>query len=350
MPTVLVAGSNGLVGRHAAAAFAATPGWRVVTAGPTAEAGVVDEHVTVNLLDPAEALEAVAVRPDVTHLVFGAHVDAPSAAARSEANVALLANTLAGFRQSRSLLQHVTLYQGAKAYGAHLGPYKIPAKESDPRVPVPSYLDDQADLLIESAASDGFHWTVLRPDTVIGYAGHPDNLLMVLAAYASVCRARGLPLRFPGNEAQYRCLAQVTDADLLGHASVWAAASEAAADDVFNVTNGDVFRWCDVWPRVADAFGIDVAPPAPFSLVEAMEGNADVWEWLVNQYDLVPTPWEAVADWAFGDRVFQAGYDQLFSTVKVRQAGFAEALDSEQRFIHWFSWLAGAKVIPPLVA
>ncbi|HEY2429092.1 MAG TPA: hypothetical protein VGI06_09195, partial [Acidimicrobiales bacterium] len=311
---------------------------------------LIDEHVAVNLLDAGETLEAVAARPDVTHVVFGAYTDGATATARCEANVSLLANTLAGFRQSRSLLQHVTLFQaGGASYGADLGPYKIPAKESDPRLPVPSYLDDQADLLIDSGASDGFRWTVLRPDMVVGYApGHPNNLLMVLAAYASVCRARGLPLRFPGTDAQYRCLAQVTDAELLGRASVWAASSEGAADDVFNVTNGDVFRWCDVWPRVADAFGIEVAPPAPFSLAEAMDGNGDVWEWLVNQYDLVPTPWERVANWAFGDRVFHAGYDQLFSTVKIRQAGFGEAADSEQRFTHWFSWLAAAKVIPPL--
>jgi nucleoside-diphosphate-sugar epimerase len=355
LPTILVAGANGLVGRHAAAAFATTPGWRVITAGRRAVPGeiaeVIDEHLTVDLLDPTEALDVATVRPDVTHLVFAAYAARPSAGERSEANVALLSNTLAGFRQSQSLLQHVTLYQGGGAYGGDTGPYKIPARESDPRLPLPNFADEQADLLIESASSDGFRWTVLRPDTVVGYTvGNPMNLLMVLAAYASVCRARGMPLRFPGSEAQYRCLSQVTDAELLGRASVWAASSEGAVDDVFNVTNGDAFRWCDLWPRIAETFGVGLAPPVPFSLVEAMEGNGDVWEWLVNQYDLIPTAWDQVANWSFGDAVLGAGYDKLFSTVKIRQGGFGEAMDSEEQFVRWFDRLAAMKAIPPLGA
>lgn len=346
MPTVLIAGANGLVGRHVAGAFWGEPGWRVVTIGRHATAGrgpdAPDPHLAVDLLDAAAVHDAVAAQPDVTHLVF-------SARGARDADVTMLANVLAAFRESPALLRHVTMFQSARAYGGGFGPYKIPAKESDPRLPVPEVCDEQLDVLVEAAASDGFRWTALRADTVIGYAaGNPRNLLMVLAVYASVCRARGLPLRFPGTEDQYRCLAQVTDANLLGRAAVWAAGSEAAADDVFNVTNGDAFRWCDLWPRIADAFGIGVAPPSPFSLVDAMGGNGDVWDWLVNQYELVPSKWEDLVDWAFGDAVLRAGFDRLYSTVKVRAAGFGDAYDSEDRFTDWLSRLASERVIPPL--
>lgn len=340
MPTVLIAGANGLVGRHAAGAFWGVPGWQVVTAGRRAGSG--GDHLAVDLLDPAAAHEAIEARPDVTHLVFAAH------SGRGDAEVSMLVNVLAAFRESQSMVQQVTMFQSPRAYGAGVGAYKVPAKESDPRLPVPDPGDEQMDQLVEAAASDGFHWTVLRADSVIGYApGSPRNLLMVLAVYASVCRARGLPLRFPGTEEQYRALAQVTDANLLGRAAVWAATAESAQDDVFNVTNGDAFRWCDLWPSIAEAFGIGVAPPAPFTLAEAMGGNGDVWDWLVSQYELAPSKWEDLVDWSFGDSVLQAGYDRLFSTVKIRAAGFGDAYDSEDRFREWFGRLASEQVIPP---
>jgi len=351
VPTVLVAGSTGVIGCHAAAEFATTPGWRVVTAsrGRGCPGAPIDEHVTVDLLRSGDVEGMASTRPDVTHLVFAAGAGASQSGGPADGAVAMLANTLAAFRHSRSLLQHVTVFQSGAAYGAGLGPYKIPAKESDPRLPMTGVDEQLVDLLTESADADGLRWTVLRTDTVIGHAeGGSPNLLLAIAAYASVCRALGLPLRFPGTEQDYRALAQVTDAELLGRAAVWAASAEAAADNVFNVTNGDAFRWCDVWPEIAAVFGMSVAPPAPFPLAAAMADHSDVWDWLVDQYELVPTPWHEIADWDAAAAALVPGFDRLYSTIKIRRAGFAEALDSEARFGPWFERLAKSKVIPPV--
>ena len=43
------------------------------------------------------------------------------------------------------------------ARGSHLGPFKTPAKESDPRLPG-HYYDDQADALADAAAAHGWRW------------------------------------------------------------------------------------------------------------------------------------------------------------------------------------------------
>jgi hypothetical protein len=36
---------------------------------------------------------------------------------------------------------------------------------------------------------------------------------------------------------------------------VWAAQSPQAANEAFNITNGDVFEWRNVWPALAETLG-----------------------------------------------------------------------------------------------
>jgi hypothetical protein len=55
-------------------------------------------------------------------------------AERSEVNVAILRNLLDVVETASPALEHVTFYQGGKAYGADLGPFKTPAREDDPRL------------------------------------------------------------------------------------------------------------------------------------------------------------------------------------------------------------------------
>ena len=48
----------------------------------------------------------------------------------------------------------------------------------------------------------------------------------------------------------------------LAAAIVWMATEEGCANQVFNVTNGDYYRWENLWPRIADHFGV-VYPDSP---------------------------------------------------------------------------------------
>jgi nucleoside-diphosphate-sugar epimerase len=307
------------------------------------------EHLRVDLLDAEGSRDGLAVASDTTHVVFGAYTERPTTAELSEANVALLQNTLDGLATAGAPLQHVTLYQGGKAYGAHLGYFNTPAKERDPRLIQPNFYYDQEDVLWAVAAERGFECTVLRPEGVIGYAvGNPMNLLMVIAVYASICRELGQPLRFPGTHAAYDALYQVTDAELLAQATVWAGAEPAAAGQIFNITNGDQLRWRQLWPAFAQHFGMDYAEPQPVPLAEAMPLHANVWNRLVERHDLVRTPFEHLAGWDFGDFLFRSEFDNVTSTIKARQAGFARCLDSEDRFLELFDRLVAERVIPPL--
>ena len=65
-------------------------------------------------------------------------------------------------------------------------------------------------------------WSAARPHAISGFAtGNPMNLVMVLAVYATLSKALGLPLRHPGTAENYHALHQCTDAALLVTAVVW---------------------------------------------------------------------------------------------------------------------------------
>lgn len=346
--SVLVAGAGGVIGRHAADEYT-RQGWQVrgISRRPVQGAGW--DHLSVDLSDPEASISGLAAAADTTHLVFGAYVERPTSRELSEANVGLLRNTLDGIHAAGAPLRHVTLFQGGKAYGAHLGYFNTPAKERDPRLVQPNFYYDQEDLLRETAAERGFDLTVLRPEGVVGYAvGNPMNLLMVIAVYASICRELGQPLRFPGTIAAFDALYQVTDAGLLARATVWAGSEPRAAGEVFNITNGDQFRWRQLWPAFARQLGMEYAEPQPVPLADAMPQLRTVWERLVARHSLVPTPYEDLAGWEFGDFLFRSEFDNVSSTIKARQAGFTDCLDSEDRFLELFSELEADRIIPPV--
>ena len=347
--SVLVTGAGGVIGAHAAAEYASQPGWRVRGLSRRAPRDAGWEHLAVDLRDADAARTGLADATDVTHLVFGAYAERPTARELSEVNVGMLRHTLDGLAAAGAPLEHVTLYQGGKAYGAHMGFFNTPARESDPRIVQPNFYYDQEDLLREVAAERGFRLTVLRPEGVIGYAvGNPMNLLMVIAVYAAISKELGQPLRFPGSLAAYDALYQVTDAELLARATVWAGATPAADGEVYNVTNGDQLRWRHLFPQFAAHFGMAYAEPQPVPLAEAMADRRDVWERLAARHGLVDTDYADLVGWEFGEFIFTSGFDNVSSTIKLRQAGFADCLDTGDRFLELFDQLADRKVIPPL--
>lgn len=64
----------------------------------------------------------------------------------------MLRNLMEVLEPAASGLQHVSLMQGTKAYGAHLGPYKTPARETDPRIISPLFYYPQQGYLAALAS------------------------------------------------------------------------------------------------------------------------------------------------------------------------------------------------------
>lgn len=347
---VIVAGAQGVIGRAAAIRFAAQPDTQVLGLSRRREPLIPGvEPIPVDLLDPGQVRERLAGIRDVTHIVFGAYIEKATAAEKSEVNVAILRNLLDVVEASSPGLEHITFYQGGKAYGADLGPFKTPAREDDPRLMPPNFYYDQEDLLRERQRGKAWSFTALRPEAVCGFAvGNPMNLLTVIAVYAAISKELGIPLRFPGTRAAYEALYQLSSADILAEATEWAGSTPAARNEIFNITNGDYFRWQHLWPRIARMFEMDWADPVPMPLTTYMADKAPLWDKMVARHGLQPIPYQNVASWGFGDFIFASGFDNISSTIKARRAGFHACIDTEEMFAQQFAELRAQKVIPPL--
>ena len=83
------------------------------------------------------------------------------------------------------------------------------------------------------------------------------NMGQTLAVQAAVCRETGRPFVFPGSRTQWNALTDMTDAGILAEQMHWAATTPAARNLAFNIANGDVFRWRWMWPRLAEALGVE---------------------------------------------------------------------------------------------
>ncbi len=345
--SVLVIGASGVIGSAVVRHLAGRKGVTVIAAARRPEAPSADNVVAMPVdLTGAAAPDADPLRT-VTHLVYCAYVDAPGWKAQNEPNAKLFAAALSFAERHCPGLRHVTLLQGMKAYGSHLGPFKTPAKESDPRIPKPHFYYDQEDELVARSAKRGWGWSVLRPHVVIGPARRsPLNLAVVLAVYGALCRARGEALTFPGPEAAFDAVYQATDAGLLARAVEWAGSEPRAAGEVFNITNGDFFRWRHLWPAIATAMDLQPGPARPVHLSETMVGTDTIWERLVSVHGLEPNRLDNLVSWTFADYVFHTAHDVMADTLKCRQAGFLAFAESEKVIVDRLTELRAMRIVP----
>jgi len=346
--TALVVGARGVIGGTLADHLAGLPDWDVV--GLSRRGGPPDGRVrnlAADLFEPSGLREALRAHPEVTHLFYAAYQDRPTWSALVEPNVTMLRNVLDAVAVTAPDLQHVSLMQGYKVYGAHLGPFATPARESDPPHMPPEFNVDQQQLVEARAMEAGWTWSAIRPSVVAGFGlGNPMNLGVVLAVYASISKELGVPLRFPGRPGAYDALLELTDAGLLAEATVWAATDPRCVNEAFNIANGDLFRWNRMWPVIADAFGVEVAPPLPMSLSDVMADKEPVWDAMVARHGLAPTPYGDVSSWAFGDFVLSWDYDMFADTSKSRRFGFHSYVDTEAMLLGLFDDLRRRRIIP----
>ncbi len=172
------------------------------------------------------------------------------------------------------------------------------------------------------------------------------NLITVIGVYASICKALDLPLNYPGTRKAYEKLFQLTDSRLLAKACEWAAIDDAARDQAFNVTNGDLFRWSSVWPKIAQLFQIEPGEPGGMSLGDFMADKEGAWRTLVEKSALKPYSFKEIASWPYGDYVFGTDYDVVSDTLKARRAGLRLEVDSEAMLLEMLADLRKRKIVP----
>ena len=112
-----------------------------------------------------------------------------------------------------------------------------------------------------------------------------------------------------------------------------------------------MFVWQNVWPLVARQFGMAVGLPHPMPLATVMPGKAQVWDALVRQHGLAANTLEGLvgSSWQFADFAFSRTHStaSLLSTIKIRQAGFADCIDTEESLGWELAELQRQRVLPP---
>ncbi|TBR40505.1 MULTISPECIES: SDR family oxidoreductase [Dyella] len=345
--TALVVGAQGVIGRNLVDHLKTLPDWDIIG---LSRRGGDDEgvrHIAVDLLDPVDTQRKLSPLTHVTHVFYTAYQDRPTWAELVPPNVAMLQHVLDAIEPVADHLQHVSLMQGYKVYGGHLGPFKTPARETDAHFMPPEFMHDQQRLLEARQQGKAWTWSGIRPAVVGGFAlGNPLNLALGIAVYASMSRELGIPLRFPGKPGAYDRLLQMTDAGLLAKAMVWAATEPRCANEAFNIANGDLFRWSDMWPFIAGYFGLELATPLPLSLDSVMADKEQLWQSMQARHGLQPHPYADVSSWRFADFVFSWDYDMFGDDSKSRRFGFHEYADTKAMFAALFDDFRRRKIIP----
>jgi nucleoside-diphosphate-sugar epimerase len=351
--TALIAGASGIVGNNLARHLLAK-GWQVqglARRPPTEIAGL--QPVAADLLDPRSLRDALkGLRP--SHVFLATWLRQPTEAENIKVNSALVRNLLDAVSPAASV-RHVALVTGLKHY---LGPFEAygkgtlpatPFREEQPRLEIDNFYYAQEDEVFAAARRDGFGWSVHRPHTIIGYAiGNAMNMGTTLAAYATICREAGRPFLFPGSAAQWNGLVDMTDARLLSRHLEWAATTEPARNQAFNVVNGDVFRWSWMWPRLAGWFGIEAAPlPAEtVPLERQLADAAPIWADIAARHKLIEPDLDRVASPWHTDADLGRPIEVVTDMSKSRKLGFLDYQATDESFFDLFGQLRAARIIP----
>jgi nucleoside-diphosphate-sugar epimerase len=345
----LIPGVTGVVGRALARYLAAQPDWEVIGLARH----VPQEHtsypvVLVDLADATACHARLGELTHVTHVLYCARASHTTSTKEPvDLNMAMLRNVIVALEPAARGFSHVHLVQGSKYYGSDLGHYKTPAKESDPRISENNWYYAQEDFIVERSRGKTWRWSASRPHAICDSGlGTARNIPRVIAVYAAIYKALGQPLYFPGSAANFHALYQCVDATLLAKAIAWISTAPACANQAFNVTNGDFIRWENLWPRFAEFFGMAAGPVKTVRLAQVMAHKAPVWERIVTEHRLRPMPYAQTALWSYGDFVFTPGYDHMSDTLKLRQSGFADCLDTGRMLLDAFQRLRDARVIP----
>jgi nucleoside-diphosphate-sugar epimerase len=352
--TALVVGASGIGGSSVARELLAN-GWIVYGLARRPNNDVQGMRpVVADLLDPGSLATALAdVEP--THVFITTWMRKATEAQNIEVNSAMVRNVLAALAPKK-MLRHVALVTGLKHY---LGPFDAyatsgtlpdtPLRETQPRLPIENFYYAQEDEVFAAAAQGRFTWSIHRPHTVIGKAvGNAMNLGTTLAVYASICKQTGRTFQFPGSQAQWNGLSDVTDARMLAKQLVWAADTDAARNEAFNIVNGDLFRWSWLWGRLADWFGVQSAGFAGTTqpLEAIMAGDHVLWRQMAQQHGLAEASLERLASPWHTDLDLGRPLEVMTDMAKSRKLGFAAYQATDESFFDLFAQLRAERLIP----
>jgi len=353
---ILIAGATGIVGGAAVEHFSSLPGCEVIALSRRG-GGAPVRAVAADLTDPASLRAQAAQFADVTHLFYTALFEKPNLVAgwrdedQMRVNHDMLRHLLDTLETAAPRLRQITIMQGTKAYGLHDTQVPVPAKEHWPRAPHAVFYWQQEDLLRARQPRARWTYTILRPQLILGAAvASPMNVVAAIGAYACIQRELGAPLCFPGGG---RYVHAASDSRLIAQAAAFAATHDVAANQTYNIVNGDMLVWQDVWPAIAAFFGMPAGPQRPLRLADEMPRHEPLWRAMAQRHGLREPSLQKLlgSSWQFTDRTFGYGLDRpldrIESPIKLWQAGFTGCADTEDALLYWLRRMQAMQLLPP---
>nr|CAB3492194.1 unnamed protein product [Digitaria exilis] len=325
----LVVGATGIVGSSLVSILPLpdTPGgpWKVYALSrrplPPWASSSSDHHVThlqVDLTDSTAVAAALAPLTDITHVFY---------VALSTSHVIESLNRRSNPAMLRNVLSVVVPNCPALAHDVLLDAISQPQR-----------------------GGDVISWSVHRPNLIFGISPRSImNIVFSLCVYASICRKEGVALRWPGSQGAWEGYSMASDADLVAEQHIWAAVDPMAKNEAFNCSNGDIFRWEQLWPILADRFGLEwvgyEGEKKRAMLAWAMPRKADVWAQIVEDNQLVATQVQDV-NWWFVDGLLGTNWEFLDSMNKSKEHGFLGFRNTAKSFDTWIDRMKACKIVP----
>ncbi|MEO8533920.1 MAG: SDR family oxidoreductase [Flavobacterium sp.] len=350
----LVVGASGITGSSLAKKLI-NEGWKAYGLARSPKTDIENLIPVAADLLHIESLETALADIDPTHVFITTWMRQNTEAENIKVNSLMVRNLLHTLSKKKSV-QHVALVTGLKHY---LGPFEsytktgtlpeTPVREEHPRLNIENFYYAQEDEVFAAAARDGFTWSIHRPHTVIGKAvGNMMNMGTTLAVYASICKETGRPFHFPGSEAQWNGLSDVTDARVLASQLIWASTSEAGNNQAFNVTNGEVFRWSWLWKQIADWFEIEAIgfDGKIHPLEHEISNDGLLWKEIALKYNLMESDINQLASAWHTDLDLGRPIEVMTDMTKSRKLGFNVYQDTRESFFDLFMALKRENLIP----
>ena len=321
-------------------------------------------HLHVDLADPAAVAQALQPLADITHVFYTAWSACPGATEEEarEANCDMLRNVLSAVVPSCPALVHVCLQTGRKQFVDPFEPLSgisaaIAAMRPYPEdVPRLEY-SDLEDVLLDEVAHSWLNrpaaitWSVHRPATVFGFSPRSEsNVIASLCVYAGICCKEGAALRWPGSRVAWEGFSDASDAELVAEHALWAALEPGGKNETFNCTNGDVYKWKNLWPMLAEHFEMEWSgydgEDKRFKLEEAMAGKEALWGEIVREKGLVETELNDITAWWFVDALINADKEQLENMNKSKEHGFLGFRNTVRSFNSWIGKMKADRIVP----
>ncbi|XP_065867442.1 (S)-8-oxocitronellyl enol synthase CYC2-like [Euphorbia lathyris] len=371
----LIVGVTGMVGSSLADALKKPPisgrarAWKVYgiarsTSLPTwFPSSLLDDFISVDILDEeATTKKLTPLSSQITHIFWVAFQLTENEEANITLNSTMLKNVLNVMKSagSSSKLKHITLQTGTKHYMGPIFDTKLgnqvlvlgqdpPFKEDLPRLPYPNFYYTLEDLV--ASYSPSVTYSVHRSSIIIGASTKSfHNTLLSLCVYATICRFRGLPFKYPGSKYTWEHFCDMSDSGLLAEQQIWAAVSDGAKNQAFNCSNGDVFTWKRLWKELSEIFDVGFVEFDEKDKIgnwgEVMKVKGEVWDEIVEKYGLFKTKMEDVTCYDALSVVLNFEFQHVSSMNKSREFGFHGFRDTFKSIRFWVKRLKEMKIIP----